>query len=99
MARDSMPRVVSSTDATLAAIVSPVVTAPIVTTITTIEPVKTTTLTGTTSTGGTLKANNLTPVEHILDISSQLIVNQAALKLKHAAIRPVIDAFAATVKR
>lgn len=51
------------------------------------------------STGGTLKANNLTPVEHILDISSQLIVNQAALKLKHAAIRPVIDAFAATVRR
>lgn len=47
-------RVVSSTDATLGAIVSPVVTAPIVTTITTIEPVKTTTLTGTTSTGGTL---------------------------------------------
>ena len=44
------------------------------------------------STGGTLKANNLTPVEHILDISSQLIVNQAALKLGHAAIRPVIDA-------
>ena len=51
------------------------------------------------STGGTLKANNLTPVEHILDISSQLIVNQAALKLKHAAIRPVIDAFAATLTR
>ena len=51
------------------------------------------------STGGTLKANNLTPVEHILDISSRLVVNQAALKLKHAAIRPVIDAFAATVKR
>ena len=51
------------------------------------------------STGGTLKANNLTPVEHILDISSQLIVNQEALKLKHAAIRPVIDAFAATLTR
>ena len=51
------------------------------------------------STGGTLKANNLTPVEHILDISPQLIVNQAALKLKHAAIRPVIDAFAATLTR
>jgi ATP phosphoribosyltransferase len=34
------------------------------------------------STGSTLKANNLIAVEHIMDISSRLIVNQAALKLK-----------------
>jgi ATP phosphoribosyltransferase len=34
------------------------------------------------STGSTLKANNLVAVEHIMDISSRLIVNQAALKLK-----------------
>jgi ATP phosphoribosyltransferase len=34
------------------------------------------------STGGTLKANKLVAVEHIMDISSRLVVNQAALKLK-----------------
>ena len=45
------------------------------------------------STGKTLKANNLVEVEHIMDISSQLVVNQAALKLKTAPIRRIIDAF------
>ncbi len=45
------------------------------------------------STGGTLKANNLTAVEEICQISSRLVVNQAALKLKHAEIQPIIDAF------
>jgi len=47
-------RVLSSTDASLGTIVSPAIIAPNVTTFTTIEPVKTNTLTGTTSTGGTL---------------------------------------------
>lgn len=46
------------------------------------------------STGNTLKANHLVEVEHIMDISSRLVVNQAALKLKQAALRPIIDAFA-----
>jgi len=51
------------------------------------------------STGNTLKANHLVEVEHIMDISSRLVVNQAALKLKQAPIRRIIDAFAsATVK-
>lgn len=45
------------------------------------------------STGNTLKANHLVEVEHIMDISSRLVVNQAALKLKRAALRPIIDAF------
>jgi len=45
------------------------------------------------SSGGTLKANRLVAVEHILDISSRLIVNQAALKLKHAQLSPILDAF------
>jgi len=45
------------------------------------------------STGGTLKANNLMEVERIMDISSRLVVNQAALKLKQAPIRALIDAF------
>ena len=46
------------------------------------------------STGNTLKANQLVEVERIMDISSRLVVNQAALKLKQDAIRPIIDAFA-----
>lgn len=49
------------------------------------------------STGGTLKANNLVAVEHIVDISSRLVVNQAALKLKYSLIQPVLDAFAGAV--
>ncbi|TXI18222.1 MAG: ATP phosphoribosyltransferase [Roseateles sp.] len=47
------------------------------------------------STGGTLRANKLVEVERIMDISSRLVVNQAALKLKRALLRPLIDAFAA----
>jgi ATP phosphoribosyltransferase len=46
------------------------------------------------STGSTLKANHLVEVEHIMDISSRLVVNQAALKLKRDVLRPLIDAFA-----
>jgi len=49
------------------------------------------------STGNTLKANHLIEVERIMDISSRLVVNQAALKLKQAPIRELIDAFAAAV--
>ena len=51
------------------------------------------------STGGTLKANNLEAVEDIMDISSRLVVNQAALKVKRGLIQPVIDAFAGAVKQ
>ncbi len=46
------------------------------------------------SSGGTLRANDLVPVEEIMPISARLIVNQAALKLKRATLRPLIDAFA-----
>ena len=45
------------------------------------------------STGSTLKANQLVEVERIMDISSRLVVNQAALKLKREPIRALIDAF------
>ncbi len=45
------------------------------------------------STGGTLKANNLQAVEHICDISSRLVVNKAALKMKYNQIQPIIDVF------
>ncbi len=51
------------------------------------------------STGGTLKANNLEAVEEIRAISSRLIVNQAALKLKGEAVQPLLDAFSAAVSR
>jgi ATP phosphoribosyltransferase len=47
------------------------------------------------STGGTLKANKLVAVEEIMPISSRLVVNQAALKLKHAVLQPIIAAFQA----
>ncbi len=49
------------------------------------------------STGGTLRANKLVEVEHIMDISSRLVVNQAALKLKREPLRQLIDAFAGAV--
>jgi ATP phosphoribosyltransferase len=49
------------------------------------------------STGGTLQANGLVAVETISEISSRLVVNQAALKLKRDLIQPLIDAFAAAV--
>jgi ATP phosphoribosyltransferase len=45
------------------------------------------------SSGNTLKANNLKAVEEIAQISSRLVVNQAALKLKRDAIQPMLDAF------
>ncbi len=49
------------------------------------------------STGATLQANGLVAVEQISIISSRLIVNQAALKLKRAVIQPVIDSFSRAV--
>lgn len=47
------------------------------------------------SSGNTLKANQLVEVEEIMPISSRLVVNQAALKLKQQPIRSLLDAFAA----
>jgi len=38
-------------------------------------------------TGSTLRANGLEPLEHIADISSRLIVNKAAMKMKHARVK------------
>lgn len=45
------------------------------------------------STGNTLKANDLIEVEPIMEISSRLIVNRAAMKLKREKIQPLIEAF------
>ena len=49
------------------------------------------------STGKTLQANHLVEVEPFMAISSRLVVNQAALKLKRERLRPLIDAFAAAI--
>ena len=49
------------------------------------------------STGSTLKANRLVEVERSMDISSRLVVNQAALKLKREALKPLIDAIASAI--
>ena len=46
------------------------------------------------STGSTLRANDLAEVEQIMPVSARLIVNQAALKRKRAALQPLIEAFA-----
>jgi ATP phosphoribosyltransferase len=50
------------------------------------------------SSGGTLKANGLVEVEKIADISSRLVVNQAALKLKRETMRPLIEALEKAVQ-
>ena len=51
------------------------------------------------SSGNTLKANHLKAVEHISDISSRLVVNQAALKLKRNVIGPMLEAFSLALAR
>ena len=43
-------------------------------------------------TGNTLQANGLVPIETLADISSRLIVNKAAMKMKHASIHALIEA-------
>ncbi len=48
-------------------------------------------------TGNTLRANGLAPLEHIADISTRLIVNQASMKMKHALIQKWLKAFESVV--
>lgn len=43
------------------------------------------------STGATLKANNMVELKTIAPISSRLIVNQGAMKLKRAQLLPIIN--------
>ena len=45
------------------------------------------------SSGKTLEANNLKAFEKISDISSRLIINQAALKIKRVQLKPLIENF------
>ncbi|MBA1146097.1 ATP phosphoribosyltransferase [Ectothiorhodospiraceae bacterium WFHF3C12] len=42
-------------------------------------------------TGNTLRANGLEPLETIAWISSRLVVNKASMKMKHRAIRPLLE--------
>jgi ATP phosphoribosyltransferase len=51
------------------------------------------------ATGRTLRENGLAAVEEIQPVSARLIVNQAALKTKRAALQPLIDAFARAARR
>ena len=50
------------------------------------------------STGSTLKANKLVAVEEIMEISSRLVVNQAALKIKRETLQPILDAFSRAIE-
>ena len=43
------------------------------------------------STGQTLKANGLVEVERIADISAWLVANRASMKMKRAALQPIIE--------
>ncbi|EHQ51384.1 ATP phosphoribosyltransferase catalytic subunit [Ectothiorhodospira sp. PHS-1] len=50
-------------------------------------------------TGNTLKANGLVPLEHIADISSRLVVNKAAMKMKSARVKHLLKDLEAAVAR
>ena len=49
--------------------------------------------------GNTLKANGLVPLEHIADISSRLVVNKAAWKMKHASVMALLNALREAVRQ
>ena len=51
------------------------------------------------SSGKTLRANKLVPVEEIMQVSARLIVNQAALKTRRAELRPLIEEFSRAARR
>jgi ATP phosphoribosyltransferase len=48
-------------------------------------------------TGNTLKANDLEPRDLIMNISSWLVVNKAAMKMKHQAVQSLLDQFEKTL--
>ncbi|MDZ7830033.1 MAG: ATP phosphoribosyltransferase [Halofilum sp. (in: g-proteobacteria)] len=48
-------------------------------------------------TGNTLKANGLAPYETIVDVTSRLVVNKAAMKTRNREVRQVVDAVRAAV--
>jgi len=48
-------------------------------------------------TGNTLRANNLEPRDLIMNISSRLVVNKAAMKMKNQAIASLLEQFETTL--
>jgi ATP phosphoribosyltransferase len=50
-------------------------------------------------TGNTLRANGLVPMDLIAHISSRLVVNKAAMKMKHAAVKALVAELARAVER
>ena len=50
-------------------------------------------------TGNTLRANDMEPRDFIMDISSRLVVNKAAMKMKNAAIAELIGHFERTLAK
>jgi ATP phosphoribosyltransferase len=50
-------------------------------------------------TGNTLKANGLEPRELIMNISSRLVVNKAAMKMKNQAIASLLDQLEKTLSQ
>ena len=51
------------------------------------------------SSGETLRANKLVPVEEILPVSARLVVNQAALKTRRSELQPLIEAFSRAARK
>ncbi len=51
------------------------------------------------ATGNTLKANGLVEIETIAQISSRLVVNKAAMKIKSEAIRALLAQFATATRK
>ena len=49
--------------------------------------------------GNTLKQNGLVPLEKIADISSRLIVNKAAMKMKQEMIKPLVTRLAGVISQ
>lgn len=49
--------------------------------------------------GNTLKDNGLIVRDHIMDISSRLVVNRASLKMKAKSLQPIIDQITAAARK
>ncbi len=50
-------------------------------------------------TGNTLRANGLVSLEHILDVSSRLVVNKGSMKMKQDRIKRLIDQIGTAVEQ
>lgn len=50
-------------------------------------------------TGNTLKANGLEPMEHMFDVSSRMVVNEASMKMRNATIRSLLAHIESAVKK